>query len=63
MQEMGLSSVHNRFIPDSESVYLDNGAVSLHDNVVTDGISVWVTHEIHTAQDKSPDDLDVISQH
>ena len=40
MQEMGLSSVHKGFIPDSESVYLDKGAVSLHDNVVTDGISV-----------------------
>lgn len=40
MHEMARSSMHNRFIPDSDSVYLDKGAVSLHDNVVTDGINV-----------------------
>lgn len=46
MHEMARSSVHYRFIPDSDSVYLDKGAVSVHDNVVTDGINVWVTYDI-----------------
>lgn len=50
MHEMARSSMHNRFIPDSDSVYLDKGAVSLHDNVVTDGINVWVTYDIHSAR-------------
>lgn len=46
MHEMAHSSVHCRFIPDSDSVYLDEGAVSVHDNAVTDGIIVWVTYDI-----------------
>lgn len=46
MHEMARSSVHYRFIPDSDSVYLDKGLVSVHDNVVTDGISVLVTYDI-----------------
>lgn len=40
MHEMACSSVHYRFILDSDSVYLDKGAVSAHDNVVTEGINV-----------------------
>lgn len=49
MHEMACSSMHKRFIPDSDSVYKDKGAVSLHDNVVTVGLNVWVTSDIHSA--------------
>lgn len=40
VHEMACSSMQNRFIPDSDSVYRDKSAVSLHDDVVTDGIDV-----------------------
>lgn len=41
MHEMVHSSVHYGLIPtNSDSVYLDKGAVPVHDNVVTDGINV-----------------------
>lgn len=61
MHEMACSSVHHRFVPDGDSVYLDKGAVSVHDNVVTDGISVWVTYDIRCSwyETRSPDHPDV----
>lgn len=43
--------MHNTFTPDSDSVYLAKGAVSLHDNVVTDGINARATHDIHSGRD------------
>lgn len=60
---MACSSMHNRFIPDSDSVYLDKSAVSLHDDVVTDGIDVWVT-SIHSAHNTwGKDHQVVLSEH
>lgn len=50
MREKACSSMHNTFTPDSDSVYLAKGAVSLHDNVVTDGINARATHDIHSGR-------------
>lgn len=50
MRETACSSMHNTFTPDSDSVYLAKGAVSLHDNVVTDGINARATHDIHSGR-------------
>lgn len=51
MRETARSPMHNTFTPDSDSVYLAKGAVSLHDNVVTDGINARATHDIHSGHD------------
>ena len=46
---MARSSVHYRFIPDTDSVYRDKGGVSAHHNVGTEGISVSLTYIIFSA--------------
>lgn len=65
MRETARSSMHNTFTPDGDSVYLAEGAVSLHDNVVTDGINARATHDIHSGRDTCeegpPDYVEVIS--
>lgn len=43
---MDHSPVFYRFIPDTDSVYLAEAWVPLHDYVVTERISVWVTLDI-----------------